>query len=326
MGFTGSLVDILMGRAIKASKSMRELFGAKEAEAAMMPLPGFATNYTPPITGVAPQMQPELITPQVDVQTPTPVTPKPQEFENVGNKGTAEDIKGLGLDLRSKGEIDYSKLSPVEVAKLLPKDDSNVSMQDALNEFSEVSYGLTQKGVSPGTIQKAIEINRFEGDPRQQYAIVGTDEMGYFVQASNDNKWNRIPGKFTSYADAKRAIADKLKELGHDFSQQGKGEIEKKIYHGTSEDFDDFDIEKSADGTIWFTDNKSKIEKGEVAASGKGKIVERLIDESKLKLGGWEENDKYSVGELIRQGYDGLKLEDDDETTYQIFYPEKLGK
>ncbi|MFH1635534.1 MAG: hypothetical protein ABIG63_16205, partial [Chloroflexota bacterium] len=53
--------------------------------------------------------------------------------------------------------------------------------------------------------------------------------------------------------------------------------------------------------------------------------MERIINEENLKLGGWEESDKYSTQELIEQGYDGLKLEDEGETTYQIFYPEKLG-
>lgn len=98
----------------------------------------------------------------------------------------------------------------------------------------------------------------------------------------------------------------------------------KTIYHGTDKEFDKFDLSKTADGTIWFTDNKSMIENGEVAATGKGKIIERQIDEKKLKLGGWAESDKYSTDELINMGYDGLKLPDEGETTYQIFNPDKL--
>jgi hypothetical protein len=101
---------------------------------------------------------------------------------------------------------------------------------------------------------------------------------------------------------------------------------EKTIYHGTGDVFDDFDLEKTADGTIWFTDNKSQIEGGKVAASGKGHILERVINEEDLKLGGWGEADKWSTGELINRGYDGLKLIDPDSTTYQIFFPEKLKK
>jgi hypothetical protein len=103
-----------------------------------------------------------------------------------------------------------------------------------------------------------------------------------------------------------------------------------KIYHGTTGEIaniiekNGFDVSKSADGTIWFTDNKSSISSGEVAASGSGAVIERIIDEKNLKLGGWEETDKYSTNELINQGYDGLKLKGENETTYQIFNPEKL--
>lgn len=101
------------------------------------------------------------------------------------------------------------------------------------------------------------------------------------------------------------------------------------IYHGTTPEAAEaieragFDLSMSADGSIWFTSNKDI---GEVAATGKGAVVERTLDESALKLGGWAEADKYSTDELIRLGYDGLKLEDDGEITYQIFNPEKLGR
>ena len=97
------------------------------------------------------------------------------------------------------------------------------------------------------------------------------------------------------------------------------------IFHGTTKEIakqiedNGFDVEKGADGTMWFTSDKSRIEKGDVGASVNGGIVERTIDESNLKLGGYEEQDKYSTGELINKGYDGLKLVDEDgQITYQI--------
>lgn len=108
-------------------------------------------------------------------------------------------------------------------------------------------------------------------------------------------------------------------------AERGKGLAQRaKIYHSTDEVFEDFDVKKSADGTIWFSDNREKLEKGEVAATGKSIIMERIVDTNKLKLGGWAETDKYSTDELISMGYDGLKLEDEGEVTYQIFHPEKL--
>lgn len=113
---------------------------------------------------------------------------------------------------------------------------------------------------------------------------------------------------------------------GQVLSQPGGGV---SIYHGTTPEAADaieragFDLSRSADGSVWFTSNKDI---GEVAATGKGAVVERILDERALKLGGWVEADKYSTDEMIRMGYDGLKLEDDGEITYQIFNPEKLGR
>lgn len=116
----------------------------------------------------------------------------------------------------------------------------------------------------------------------------------------------------------------------YDFKESKKNSEEKLIFHGTSKETakhireNGFDIAKTADGTVWFTDNKSKVENGEVGASTSGNVIERKINENNLKLGGWDEQDKFSTDELIQMGYDGLKLVSDDETTYQIFYPHKL--
>jgi hypothetical protein len=101
------------------------------------------------------------------------------------------------------------------------------------------------------------------------------------------------------------------------------------IYHGTDPkaaraiEKSGFDINKSADGTIWFTSNPQI---GEVAATGKGAVVQRYLDENKVKLGGWDEIDKFSVDELIQKGFDGVKLQDETGTVFQIFNPEKLSK
>ena len=103
------------------------------------------------------------------------------------------------------------------------------------------------------------------------------------------------------------------------------------IYHGTSHetakkiDRKGFDIKKGADNSMWFT---TKPDIGEVGATGKGAIIKRYIDESKLKLGGHEEADKYFTDELIHQGYHGLKFSVDKDGTkhYRIWNPEMLDK
>lgn len=101
------------------------------------------------------------------------------------------------------------------------------------------------------------------------------------------------------------------------------------IYHGTSPEAANlikkhgFDINKSADNSIWFTTDPNI---GEVAATGKGGIVKALLDENKVKLGGWDEADKYFTDELISQGYKGVKFPGSagEHTHYRIFDPQVL--
>lgn len=99
-----------------------------------------------------------------------------------------------------------------------------------------------------------------------------------------------------------------------------------QIYHGTDKVFKEFDIKKTPDGSIWFTDNKNSIIKGDSGASGSTRIIDRFINENELKLADWNAYDKYSLDQLQNMGYDGIKFSDtgDGRIDYQIFYPEKL--
>lgn len=100
----------------------------------------------------------------------------------------------------------------------------------------------------------------------------------------------------------------------------------KKIYHGTNAKYKDFDLDKSADGTIWFSDNKDMVKKGYDGASGNKYVMERTIDEKALKLADWDMADKYMLPQLIDMGYDGIKYSEPKakDTVYQIFNPQKL--
>jgi len=85
-----------------------------------------------------------------------------------------------------------------------------------------------------------------------------------------------------------------------------------KVYHQTSESFDDFDFNKSADGTVWFTQDKASFSdpsSAASAASGKGRIIEKEVNLK--KVAGWEEMDRYTIDELVQQGYDGAVLDGD---------------
>tara|TARA_Y100001937_G_C7031026_1_gene290109 strand:+ start:433 stop:759 length:327 start_codon:yes stop_codon:yes gene_type:complete len=100
----------------------------------------------------------------------------------------------------------------------------------------------------------------------------------------------------------------------------------KKIYHGTNVKFKEFDLYKSSDGTVWFSDNKDMVKKGYDGACGNKYVMERTIDEKALKLADWNMAEKYLISELIDMGYDGIKYSEPKakDVCYQIFYPQKL--
>lgn len=122
----------------------------------------------------------------------------------------------------------------------------------------------------------------------------------------------------------------KAQANGKSFNKEQLNEDEQilKIYHGTGAKFDELDWRKTSDGSIWFTNNKEAIEGGLVGASSKGRILERILDENKVKLISSDEADKLLDDQIIQKGYDGIKFDADPElgTYYRIFNPEKLGK
>lgn len=89
------------------------------------------------------------------------------------------------------------------------------------------------------------------------------------------------------------------------------------VYHGTNDKFDDFDANKTVDGTFWFTDSKKSIIDGTTGGVGNKIIMKRNITLN--NPAGWDEYEKYSLGELINMGYDGVILPDDGVTDYIVF-------
>ena len=84
------------------------------------------------------------------------------------------------------------------------------------------------------------------------------------------------------------------------------------LYHGTNARFSSFDLQKTTQGVIWATSDRSKIERGEAGAQGAGHIM--ALYASIKHPAGWAEYDQKSLGELQRDGYDGVVLPDPDGT------------
>lgn len=82
------------------------------------------------------------------------------------------------------------------------------------------------------------------------------------------------------------------------------------VHHGTSKKFSKFSFKNALQRIIWFTSNKSSIEAGEVGAAGKGHIMDLYA--SIKNPAGWDEYEKYGLGQLQSLGYDGAILPDPD--------------
>ena len=90
------------------------------------------------------------------------------------------------------------------------------------------------------------------------------------------------------------------------------------VYHGTKEAFEVFDQEKTMDGAFWFTENRQGLEAGEVGAAGAGVVMPVYL--SCQKLAGWDEYERLTYDQIMAEGFDGLKLDED----FIVFDPEKI--
>ena len=62
----------------------------------------------------------------------------------------------------------------------------------------------------------------------------------------------------------------------------------------------------------------------EAGAAGNKYIMTRYI--TLTNPAGWDEYDKYSIGELIDEGYDGVILPEDNRIDYLVFDPKSISK
>jgi hypothetical protein len=119
-------------------------------------------------------------------------------------------------------------------------------------------------------------------------------------------------------------VSKVLRELAQVLMASGSPRPEpikdKLVYHGTNSKFDRFDTRKSL-GVVWFSDSKDQIASGDSGAQGTKYIMERLI--TLKNPAGWDEYDRLSVDELIRDGYDGVILKAPGEPTNYIVFNTK---
>ena len=116
----------------------------------------------------------------------------------------------------------------------------------------------------------------------------------------------------------------KIKQLIKEEVQSYMNEETYKVYHGTNQLFDKFDINRATQGIIWFTDSIESIKNQEHGGLGNKYIMTRYITIN--NPAGWDEYDKYSLYEINSMGYDGIILPDEDYTSYIVFSTNSISK
>lgn len=84
---------------------------------------------------------------------------------------------------------------------------------------------------------------------------------------------------------------------------------EKVVYHGTSIPLNRFSLKNTAMGILWFSEDRSKIERGESGAQSAQYLITVKIRVD--KTAGWDEYNKLMLAQIKSQGYDSIKLDDD---------------
>ena len=97
-----------------------------------------------------------------------------------------------------------------------------------------------------------------------------------------------------------------------------------KVYHGTNNEFDRFDFNRATQGIVWFTDSIDSIKNQEHGGAGYKHIMTRYITIHKPV--GWDEYEKYGLGQLRQMGYDGVILPQGDKTDFFVFSNKSIRK
>ena len=94
------------------------------------------------------------------------------------------------------------------------------------------------------------------------------------------------------------------------------------LWHISNQKFSKFDKNVTAQGIFWFAKNKSDlIEDGHGAnINSRNPVYLYEVATTAKNPAGWDEYDKYGLGQLKDMGYDSVDLDDD----VAVFYSENL--
>ena len=135
-----------------------------------------------------------------------------------------------------------------------------------------------------------------------------SQKLADLIQGKNLSEGDSVNDNFSRWFDGSKVV-----------DASGKPLI---VHHGTSKKFSSFNFKNAPQQIIWFTSDKNSIESGDVGAQGKGHIMDLFA--SIKNPAGWDEYQKYGLGQLEGLGYDGAILPEGDVITGFVFEPTQL--
>jgi len=156
------------------------------------------------------------------------------------------------------------------------------------------------------------------------------EEVDNFILNEVETELRELLGEeYPAQDDSSPTLAfygDPMWNLNNDNEQleeeQTLNEKTYKVYHGTNQKFSNFNFKNATQGIVWFTDSIYSIKNQEHGGQGSKIIMTRYITIN--KPAGWDEYEKYGLGQLEDMGYDGVILSQGDKTDYFVFSPKSI--
>ena len=159
-------------------------------------------------------------------------------------------------------------------------------------------------------------LNKYKDVLTQARVPITPDEYIYHIQHY------LVPEQ--KYPEAYKVVGKTFNdERFADLNEEVLNEKTYKVYHGTNEKFGNFDFKRAIQGIVWFTDSIDSIKAGEHGGMGNKFIMTRYITLN--NPAGWDEYEKYGLGQLKDRGYDGVILPHGTEyNDYIVFSPKSI--
>ncbi len=195
-----------------------------------------------------------------------------------------------------------------------------ISMKDLKKDYDlevdsvdPATLQISQDQRIPGMVDKTVQSIR---DGFDKPLVI--DKNGFIV--NGHHRYDAYLELGVSAVPVIRVKNATIQQLVRDFSHTAKdtyAEDQEIGIHRTAEDFAVIDLSKSADGTFWLN-NINNTDWDSTVTTGKGvDVAFEILPQANLAT--YDQIDKHSVGELENMGYDGVRMVDGDNITYQIW-------